>query len=520
MTAAVPRVGRRAAAWAPLAGSAALGAVSVAAFGDWPLFPLPLFALAALGWLWLRAPSPRAAAALGFAFGAGQFLVGVSWVYVSLHDFGGLPAPLAGFATLVFCAILALYPAAVGWAQARLAAPAPARLAAPAAVRLMLVIPALWAFAEWLRSWILTGFPWLALGYSQLDGPLAGLAPVAGVFGVSFLAAVVAGALLALAITRGAARIAAIATIGAIAAGGWALRAIDWTTPHGEPVDVALLQGNIPQALKFVPGRYQATLDTYARLAGSTKARLVVLPETAIPRLLDDVDPAYLEALAAPVAARGGDVLVGVPVLDKAGRYYNAVVSFGASPQQVYAKSHLVPFGEFVPTGFGWLVAMMRIPLGEFARGAPDQPPLAVAGQRVAVNICYEDAFGEEIIRPLPAATLLVNVSNVAWFGDSLAPAQHLRIARMRALETGRYMLRATNTGVTAIVAPDGAVAGRLPSFTEGVLEGRVRGRTGATPYIAAGNAPVLLLCLAVLAAAAARARAKRRRDADLGPAA
>ncbi len=259
---------------------------------------------------------------------------------------------------------------------------------------------------------------------------------------------------------------------------------------------MALLQGNIPQELKFVPGRYQATLDTYARLAGSTNARLVVLPETAIPRFLDDVDPVYLETLTAPVAARGGDVLVGVPVLDRARRYYNAVVSFGASPQQVYAKSHLVPFGEFVPPGFGWLVAMMRIPLGEFARGAPDQQPLAVAGQSVAVNICYEDAFGEEIIRQLPAATLLVNVSNVAWFGDSLAPAQHLRIARTRAIETGRYMLRATNTGVTAIVAPDGAVAGRLPSFTEGVLEGRVRGRTGATPYAVTGNAPVVLVCL------------------------
>jgi apolipoprotein N-acyltransferase len=210
-------------------------------------------------------------------------------------------------------------------------------------------------------------------------------------------------------------------------------------------------------------------------------------------------------------------MLVGVPVLDKAGRYYNAVVSFGASPQQAYAKSHLVPFGEFVPTGFQWLVAMMRIPLGEFARGAPDQPPLAVAGQRVAVNICYEDAFGEAIIRPLPGATLLVNASNVAWFGDSLAPAQHLRIARMRAAETGRYMLRATNTGVTAIVAPDGAVAGRLPSFSEGVLEGRVQGRTGSTPYATTGNAPAILACLAVLAAAAAGTRAKRRRDAQLG---
>ncbi len=501
MTAAASSAGRLAAAFA-------LGAVSVAAFGDWSLSPLALVAFAALAWLWLRAPSPRAAAALGFAFGAGLFLVGVSWVYVSLHTFGGLPAPLAGLATVLFCVYLAAYPAAVGWAQAKLAVGPP--------VRLMLVIPALWTLAEWLRGWVLTGFPWLALGYSQLDGPLAGFAPVLGVFGVSFLTAAVAGALIALFVVRSVPRVGAIAVIAAVAL-GFGLRAVDWTAPHGEPLDVALLQGNIPQALKFVPGRYRETLDTYARLAGSTKARLVVLPETAIPRFLGEVDPAYLETLAAPVAARGGDVLIGVPLLDKAGRYYNAVVSFGASPQQIYAKSHLVPFGEFVPTGFGWLVAMMRIPLGEFARGGPDQKPLAVAGQRAAVNICYEDAFGEEIIRQLPEATLLVNVSNVAWFGDSLAPTQHLRISRMRAVETGRFMLRATNTGVTTIVAPDGAVTGRLRSFTEGLLEGRVRGHAGATPYVVAGNRPVVVACLAMLAAAAVRVRAKRRRDADLG---
>ncbi|HTO47096.1 MAG TPA: apolipoprotein N-acyltransferase [Burkholderiales bacterium] len=517
MTAAASGAVRLAAACTPGAVAMALGAVSVAGFGDWPLWLLPLAAFAALAWLWLRAPTPGAAAAVGFAFGAGLFFVGASWVYVSLHDFGGLPAPLAGLATIVFCSILAAYPAAAGWAQAKLSAPARAQLAAPAAMRLMLVIPALWTLAEWLRSWIFTGFPWLSIGYSQLDGPLAGFAPVGGMFAVSFLATAVAGALVALLVARGAPRIAAIAVIGAIAGGGWGLRAIDWTAPYGEPLDIALLQGNIPQALKFVPGRYQATLETYARLAGSTTARLVVLPETAIPRFLDDVDPAYLEALTAPVAARGGDMLIGVPLLDRTRRYYNAVVSFGASPRQAYAKSHLVPFGEFVPTGFGWLVAMMRIPLGEFARGAADQQPLAVAGERVAVNICYEDAFGEEIIRQLPAATLLANVSNVAWFGNSLAPAQHLRISRMRAVETGRFMLRATNTGVTAIVAPDGSVAGRLPSFSEGVLEGRVQGRTGATPYVTTGNAPILLACLAVLAAAAARTRAKRRRDTDLG---
>jgi apolipoprotein N-acyltransferase len=192
-------------------------------------------------------------------------------------------------------------------------------------------------------------------------------------------------------------------------------------------------------------------------------------------------------------------------------------VSFGASPTQRYAKSHLVPFGEFLPPGFGWVVAVLEIPLGDFARGAGRQTPLAVAGQRVAVNICYEDAFGEEIIRPLPEATLLVNVSNVAWFGDSLAPAQHLRVARMRSLETGRFMLRATNTGVTAIVDPRGAVAARLPAFTEGALEGRVQGRAGASPYVRLGNAPAVALSLAIVGwAAAAGRRGKRRRDADL----
>ena len=269
--------------------SAALGAVAVAAFGDPPLWPLALAAFAGLAWLWLRAPSPRAAAAVGLAFGAGHFLVGVSWVYVSLHHFGGLPAPIAGVATLVFCSILAAYPAAVGWMQAR--------LAPPVAARFLFVIPALWTLAEWVRSWLFTGFPWLTLGYSQLDGPLAGFAPLGGVFGVSFLAAAAAGALVVLFVARGAARIAAIAVLATVVASGSGLRAIDWTTPFGEPLDVALLQGNIPQELKFVPGRYQATLETYARLASSTKARLVVMPETAIPRFLGDVDPAYLETL-------------------------------------------------------------------------------------------------------------------------------------------------------------------------------------------------------------------------------
>jgi apolipoprotein N-acyltransferase len=493
----------------PLVVAFLTGAVSVSAFGDWNLFPLPVLAMGWFFFLWVRAGAPRRAALLGLAFGAGFFLVGVSWVYVSLHDFGMMPAPLAIAATLLFCLYLALFPAAVGYLQARLP------LARP--LRLMLVIPALWTLAEWLRSWLFTGVPWLALGYSQADGPLAGFAPILGVLGLSFLGAVAAGAIATLASGPRRARAAAAGVLVLLGAAGWGLRATEWTTPAGEPLAVSLVQGNIPQELKFVDGRYESTLETYARLVERAKGRLIVLPEIAIPRFLHEVAPEYIERLKRNAVARDGDVLVGVPVLDADRRYYNAVVSLGASPTQGYAKSHLVPFGEFVPPGFGWIVTVLKIPLSDFARGAEGQRPLQLAGQRVALNICWEDAFGPEIIRQLPEATLLVNVSNVAWFGDSLAPAQHLRIARMRSIETGRTMLRATNTGVTAIIDPRGAVVGRLPSFTEGVLEGQVREYVGATPYVRLGNAPVVAAAALIAAVALGLARRGARNPSGGG---
>jgi apolipoprotein N-acyltransferase len=414
-----------------------------------------------------------------------------------------MPAPLAALATVLFCGYLALFPAAVGYAQARIGGtPGP---------RALLLIPGLWTLAEWVRAWFLTGFPWLTLGYSQLDAPLAGFAPVLGVLGMSLAAATAAGAV-ALFASRSTPRSVALGALLVVALAGAWLQRETWTQPIGEPVTVSLLQGNIPQSLKFVPGRYESTLATYASLAEASDAKLVVMPETAIPRFLELVAPSYIERLRAAAVARQGDVLVGAPLREAPDRYYNAVVSVGASPRQTYAKSHLVPFGEFIPPGFGWVPAVLQIPLSDFSRGGPDQRPLAVAGQRVAMNVCYEDAFGEEIIRQLPEATLLANVSNVAWFGDSLAPAQHLRIARTRALETGRVMLRATNTGVTAIIDARGEVAARLPSFTEGRLDGRVQGHAGATPYVRAGNTPAVLLALAFAAGAASVARRSARR--------
>jgi apolipoprotein N-acyltransferase len=480
----------------PLAAIAAAllaGALSVAAFAPLAVFPLSFLTLACLLLIWRRAAAPQAAFWAGFAFGAGLFGAGASWVYVSLHDFGMMPAPLAAIGTLAYCAILALYPAAAGWCLARLRC-------APLASALI-AFPAAWTLFEWLRGWVFTGVPWLALGYSQVDSPLAGFAPLIGVYGVSFATALCAGLLYLIAAGPNRLRLAGGFALVLALVIGQLLRQIEWTSPQGAPVRVALLQGNISQDLKFQANRYATTLALYKRMIEASEGRLIVLPETAIPRFLDGVDSGYLEGIARTAAARGADVLIGVPIRDPDGRYFNSVVSLGASPSQRYDKAHLVPFGEFVPYGFHWIVKTVAIPMSDFSLGTQDPRPLSLAGQRVAPNICWEDAFGEEIIHQLPEATLLVNVSNVAWFGDSLAPAQHLQISRMRALETGRAMLRATNTGMTAIIDPRGAVAARLPQFAEGILEGTVQGHSGATPYVSVGNYPVVLACLALIAA-------------------
>jgi apolipoprotein N-acyltransferase len=465
----------------------AAGAASVLAFEPAGLFPLALITFAVLARLWGEA-SPRRAFLSGYAFGLGMFGAGVSWVYVSLHTFGGMPPLLAGLATLLFCAFLALFPAAAGWLQARIPAPATARA--------LLLVPAAWVLLEWLRSWILTGFPWLSAGYAAVAWPLQGYAPLLGVFGLSFLTLSLAG-MLSLASRR---RMIFILPFAVVLAAGQALRHVEWTEPAGEPVAAALLQGNIPQDLKFRPERYARTLETYARLVEGSAARLIVLPETAIPRFYDGVEPEYLARLEAAAKRNRGDLLLGIPYRTAPGEYYNSVLTLGSSPRQAYHKVHLVPFGEFVPWGFGWVLRLVQIPLSDFSRGAIVQQPLAVAGQRVAVNVCYEDVFGDAMARWLPEASLLVNVSNVAWFGDSLAPAQHLQIARLRAVETGRMHLAATNTGITAAIGRDGRVLSRLPQFAEGRLEVMAQGYAGMTPYARYKDWPVVVASLLFLA--------------------
>jgi apolipoprotein N-acyltransferase len=338
-----------------------------------------------------------------------------------------------------------------------------------------------------LRGLGYTGFPWLVLGYSATDSPLAGYAPIAGVYGLSVIASLCAG--LVLQIVTQPRRALSFGLLVAIVGAGALLREAEWTQRSGEPVSAALLQGNVAQDMKFDPARYAKTLDTYERLAAASRAKLIVLPETALPRFLDNIEPAYLAGLESIARRNGGDLLVGVPYRTGPGSFFNSVISLGVSSPQSYNKVHLVPFGEFVLPGFSWVVKeVLQIPMSDFSSGETLQHPLAVAGQKVAVNICYEDVFGEEIIRPLPEATLLVNVSNMAWFGDSLAPGQHLQMARMRTIETGRAMLIATNTGMTAAIDRGGRVLGKLPQYTEARLEVLVNGYVGATPFVRVGN--------------------------------
>ncbi len=478
------------------------GAVAVPGFAPFGIFPLPLIALAVLFWLWSQAERPAQSAWTGFAFGMGLLCVGISWIYVALHDYGYMHPILAAMATALFAAVNATLPALAGYAQAK--------FKASPNLRMLLVMPAIWVLAEWLRGLLFTGFPWLVLGYSQApDSPLAGYAPLLGVYGVSLVVAVSAGLLLVLWTVRWSKQgKLALAALLVLWASGALLRGIAWTQPQGEPVKVSLLQGNISQDIKFEQDALINTLETYRRLAQSSDARLIVMPETAVPLLRENVPQGYQAILREHVRQNGGDILIGAFEKEN-GSYYNSVYTLGSSESQHYRKDHLVPFGEFIPlrSVFGWLInEVLQIPMGDQARGGAHQAPLSVAGQKVAVDICYEDAFGEEIIRALPQATLLVNVTNDAWYGDSHAAMQHNQLSQMRALETGRMMLRATNTGVTSVIGVDGRIQAMLPQHEEGGLTAEAQGYAGSTPYAWWGNAAMLVV-LGLMLGAAWRAR-------------
>jgi apolipoprotein N-acyltransferase len=523
---AVARDRTRGASVARLLLAAVLGIAHTQAFAPHDWWWLQILSLAGLAALVADSHGRRDAAALGYAFGMGWFVSGIWWLYISMHVYGGMPSWMAALAVLLFSAYLSIYPAlAAGlwrWASERRPE---APLLAP------LAFGAAWGLTEWLRGVVFTGFPWLSGGYAHTDGPLAGFAPLIGVYGIGALAAAIAALLVAAVRAFGRRRSAAgspaAARGGALALGlavalpaaGLALRPLAWTEPVGEPVTVRLLQGNVAQDIKFEQVGIQRSIDLYRGMITAAPADLVVTPETAFPVVLQDLPAGTAAALREFSAATGTAVLFGAAGMDSPVDYTNSVFGIGPGFEGLYRydKHHLVPFGEFIPLGFRWFVDMMKMPLGDFRRGGLAQPPLPVRGITVAPNICYEDLFGEEIARTLRnqprPANILANVTNLAWFGDTIALDQHLQISRMRALESRRPMLRATNTGMTAVVGPDGTVQARLATFSNDTLSARVQGTQGLTPYVRWGNVPPLLACLLVIALAAwPRKRAPRVR--------
>lgn len=476
--------------------SLAAGALLVLAFSPFGIWPMAALSLAATFYLW-QEHAPRRAFWLGWLFGLGAFGAGTYWLYVSLHVFGQVPLPLAILLMGLLVCFLALYPAVVAALAARLTP-------SPGWRRELLVLPALWAAMEWFRGWFLTGFPWLAVGYTQTDSPLAGAAPVIGVYGLSFLVALSAGLVLRFLANRSRARLPAAAGVLAIWLATFGLGQIEWTQPVGPERTAALVQGNVSQDEKWLPEEREPTIELYRRLSEPHwgQADTIIWPEAALPFLHHQIRTRVIDPLAERADESGTDFLMGILTREPNGDFYNTVRQVHGE-ERFYRKNQLVPFGEFFPVpGFvrEWL-RLMNLPYSDFQRGSRDQTPLTLDGRPVATSICYEDVFPRVIYPPMPEAGLLVNVSNDAWFGESIAPHQHLQIARMRSLETGREMLRTTNNGITAVIDHKGQVRARFPQFEAGVLEARYQHREGATPIVITGNLvllPVLILLVGV----------------------
>jgi apolipoprotein N-acyltransferase len=483
------------------------GAGTSFAFAPYDLGYLGWIGPAALFLLWEYA-APRDAARTGFWFGAGLFGAGTWWIYTAVHDFGQAPVWLAIFLLAALLAIKGAYYALLGYVVVRIAPD-------PSPRRSMYLIPAAWTLMDWLRGWLFTGFPWLQLGYSQSDTPLAGLSTVGGIHLVTFATAATAGALIVVFHQGGRARVAAIAFAAVFWIAGWLLGGHEWTKQAGNPVSVALIQGAIPQDEKWLVANRAATLEKFRGLnRKALGARIIVWPESAIPLLAKDAR-SYLEEIRRESAARNSDVMLGLLDFDPAtGVVRNGLYSMSAAGEGWYYKRRLVPFGEFfpVPKAVRQWMRLHSLPYYDMTPGPEFQAPLKAGGERLAATICYEDAYGADELEELPNATLLVNVTNNAWFGDSSAPHQQLQMARFRAIEAGRFLMRATSNGVTAVIAPDGEVVSRIPQFQAGILRADVQPRTGLTPYAQTGNWPILSLAFLVLIGFAfARLRARLR---------
>jgi apolipoprotein N-acyltransferase len=473
--------------------AAVFGALLPIGFAPFHIYPAALVLPVLLFVLWDRR-APRQAAALGFVFGFAAFAAGCYWLYISIRGFGGAPIPVVVLLMLGGFVLQGLYLAVAGFLAGSLPV-------ASCALRWCFVWPAVFTFVEWLRTWVFFGFPWLGIGYGQIDGPLRGWAPILGIHGVSLVALITGGAVLTLARGGRTDRIVAGVTVATIAVATFLLYERDWTRPADDELRVALVQGSIRQDRKWLPQQLRPTLRLYGDLTfAETDIDLVIWPEVAVPAVADRVQ-GYLDALDEQARDRGLQIYLGILTRDAdTGQHRNSLIGLGPSRAE-YHKRHLVPFGEFFPVpdfARRWMRSA-GLPNQDTLAGAAEQPPLPVGDYSMAPSICYEDAFGTEQLDFLPEASLLVNVSNDAWFGDSIAPHQHLQIAQMRSLESGRPMLRTTNTGVTAIIGADGGIVARSAQFEADVLRAAVRPRIGWTPYMRTGNWVIIVLCLSLM---------------------
>ncbi len=486
--------------------AALLGAIHSLSFAHTAAWPLQIAVVAVLAWRASHA-TPWRAAWIGLAFGTAWLAAGTWWLFISLHTYGGLPAWLAVLAIGLLCAFLSLYLAAA------LAMFAKGR--SGSAIRDALLFGAVWLLAELARGVIFTGFPWVASGYAHVDGPLAALAPWLGVYGIGFVVGVLA-AWLALGwgdTWRG--RAGPIGALVLVLGAATLLGPGRFSQPNGT-LTVTLLQGNVAQDEKFALATMPQALAWTRTNLLAARGELVVAPETVIPLLPSQLDADYWQTIAEHFQRGPQAVLLGLPLGDPAAGYTNSAAGISAATAALpngfyrYDKHHLVPFGEFIPLGFRWFTELMNIPLGDFNRGPVGAPSFAFHGERIGANICYEDLFGEELAArfedPANAPTMFANISNIGWFGDTIAIAQHLEISRMRTLEFQRPMLRATNTGATAVIDHTGRVTASLPRLTQGVLDAEVQGRTGLTPFAwwasRFGLWPLTLLALVIVASA------------------
>ena len=474
------------------------GAALAAAFAPLNLWPLAVLAPAMLMWLWQGA-MPREAARLGFWFSFATFAAGTYWLYISIHGFGGAPVWLAGTLMLGLVTIMGLYHAALGYVAARW-------LPAQGALRWLVALPAAWLLMEWWRGWFLSGFSWLSLGYSQTDTWLAAFAPLAGVYGISALLLLGAGALTMLVCGTPRGRIGALLALLIPWAAGAALYHHSWTHASGPAVSVAVVQGAIPQDEKWLETNRETTLRLYHTLTERVLGNaIIVWPESAPADVANDIAP-YINSLYRDARAHGSAIVMGVlraeQSYDGGMRYFNSVLALDAGQFNWYDKHHLVPFAEFFPVPHfvrSWM-RLMSLPYSDFTRGAADQPPLPAAHLQLGTTVCYEDAYGSSMLEVLPHADALVNVTNDAWFGHSSARYQHLQIARMRALEEGRFLVRAANDGISAVIGPHGEVIARAPEFVPATLVSAIVPYAGLSPYAHVGNWLIVSLATVALA--------------------